>query len=191
MVRLDKIYTKTGDDGKTSLSDGSRIDKFALRVEAYGTVDEANAFVGLARHDIDTDTENMLARIQNDLFDLGADLARPNSNKARKKGLRITQSQIDRLEDEIDNINQSLEPLKSFILPGGTLNSGYLHLARTVTRRAERIVTKLIYEEKKLESTNPLAAVYLNRLSDHLFVLARRVNNNGAIDILWEPGKNQ
>ena len=191
MVLLDKIYTKTGDGGQTTLSDGSRVEKFSLRVEAFGTVDEANAHIGLARHVIDAKTDAMLSRIQNDMFDLGADLARPIKSPPAESELRITQQQINRLEEEIDQINGPLGPLKSFVLPGGTINSCHLHVARTVTRRAERLVTELFFKENEQKSVNPLAAIYLNRLSDHLFVLARRMNENGELDILWEPGKNQ
>ena len=191
MVRLDKIYTRGGDKGETSLSDGSRVAKHDLRVTAYGTVDEANAHIGLARLDIDSNLDAMLSRIQNDLFALGADLSRPIQSGSSEKELRIVQSQIDRLEIEIDEINESLNPLTSFILPGGKASASHLHVARTVIRRAERLITKLIMEDGKLDQINPLAAVYLNRLSDHLFVLSRRINDNGAADVLWEPGKNR
>ena len=133
----------------------------------------------------------MLSRIQNDLFELGADLSRPMKSGSSGKELRIIQSQIDRLEIEIDEINESLNPLTSFILPGGKASASHLHVARTVIRRAERLITKLIMEDGNLDQTNPLAAVYLNRLSDHLFVLSRRINDNGAADVLWEPGKNR
>ena len=189
MVRLDKIYTRGGDKGETSLSDGSRVVKYDLRIETFGTVDEVNALIGLARLDLRNDLDAMLSRIQNDLFDLGADLARPIGPESSGEHLRIVQSQIDRLETEIDGINASLNPLESFILPGGNLNAAYLHIARTVTRRAERLAIKLLVNDKN--KTNPLTAVYLNRLSDHLFVLSRKINNNGKTDILWEPGKNR
>jgi cob(I)alamin adenosyltransferase len=191
MVRLDKIYTRGGDKGKTSLSDGSRVVKHDLRVSTFGTVDEANAHIGLARQGIDSKSDAMLLRIQNDLFDLGADLSRPIQSESSKKELRIVQSQIDRLEIEIDEINTSLNPLGSFILPGGKESASHLHVARTVTRRAERLITELINEDNGLDKTNPLAAIYLNRLSDHLFVLSRKVNDNGDKDVLWEPGKNR
>jgi cob(I)alamin adenosyltransferase len=190
MVRLTRIYTRGGDTGETSLGDGSRVPKQALRVEAYGTVDEANAAIGLARLHVksraDSDTDAMLARIQNDLFDLGADLCTPEASEraARKGALRITAAQVSRLEGEIDAMNAGLRPLDSFILPGGTPAAAYLHLARTVTRRAERLVCALAAEER----VNPEAVKYLNRLSDHLFVLGRRVNDNGARDVLWQPG---
>ena len=191
MVRLTRIYTKGGDKGETSLGDGSRVPKQALRVEAYGTVDEANAAIGLARlysdSPGDAETDAMLARIQNDLFDLGADLCTPEeSARAARKGgaLRIAAAQVARLEGEIDAMNKRLRPLDSFILPGGTPAAAHLHLARTIVRRAERLVCALAAEER----VNPEAVKYLNRLSDHLFVLGRRVNGNGAKDVLWQPG---
>jgi len=191
MVRLDKIYTRGGDKGETSLSDGSRVAKYDLRVETFGTVDEVNAFIGLARLNISDDMDGILSRIQNDLFDLGADLARPIQPNSSSGELRIVQAQIDRLEIEIDDINENLKPLDSFILPGGKSNATYLHVARTVTRRAERLAIKLISEDNNEVKTNPLTAIYLNRLSDHLFVLSRKINDNGATDVLWEPGKNR
>jgi cob(I)alamin adenosyltransferase len=191
MVRLDKIYTRGGDKGETSLSDGSRVAKYDLRVETYGTVDEANAHIGLARLDCDSETNAMLGRIQNDLFDLGADFARPIDPGKSGQELRIVQSQIDRLENEIDDINASLDPLTSFILPGGKASAAHLHVARTVTRRAERLATELMANTANQEQINQLAAIYLNRLSDHLFVLARKINDNGLTDVLWEPGKNR
>ena len=189
MVRLTRIYTRGGDDGETSLGDGSRVPKQSLRVEAYGTVDEANAAIGLARLHVDPDADAMLARIQNDLFDLGADLCTPEDGRRapgdRKVGaLRIVAAQVARLEGEIDRMNAALRPLDSFILPGGTAAAAHLHLARTVTRRAERLVCALAAAEQ----VNPEAVKYLNRLSDHLFVLGRRVNDNGARDVLWQPG---
>jgi cob(I)alamin adenosyltransferase len=196
MVSLTRIYTRGGDKGETSLGDGSRVPKQALRVEAYGTVDEANAAIGLARLHVgagaDADTDAMLARIQNDLFDLGADLCTPEDGRRKSAGevgggggaLRIVAAQVARLEGEIDAMNAGLRPLDSFILPGGTPAAAYLHLARTVTRRAERLVCALAAEAK----VNPEALKYLNRLSDHLFVLGRRVNDNGARDVLWQPG---
>jgi cob(I)alamin adenosyltransferase len=184
MVRLTRIYTRGGDKGETSLGDGTRVPKQALRVEAYGTVDEANAAIGLARLHADPDSDAMLARIQNDLFDLGADLCTPENGRRAAGALRIVAAQVERLEHEIDGINAALRPLESFILPGGTPAAAYLHLARTVTRRAERLVCALATEE----SVNPQVVKYLNRLSDHLFVLGRRVNDNGARDVLWQPG---
>ena len=190
MVRLTRIYTKGGDRGETSLGDGSRVPKQALRVEAFGTVDEANATLGLARLQLGmspaSENDAMLARIQNDLFDLGADLCTPEESEraARKGALRITAAQVTRLEREIDRMNAGLKPLDSFILPGGTPAAAYLHLARTVVRRVERLACALAAEEK----VNPEAVKYLNRLSDHLFVLGRRLNDNGARDVLWQPG---
>jgi cob(I)alamin adenosyltransferase len=191
MVRLDKIYTRGGDKGETSLSDGTRVPKYDLRIETFGTVDEVNSLIGLARVDLETDVDPVLSRIQNDLFDLGADLAHPIQPKKPEGKLRIVQGQVDRLETEIDNINASLDPLESFILPGGKLNSAYLHVARTVTRRAERLTIKLIASDNYDTKINPLTAVYLNRLSDLLFVLSRKINDNGKTDVLWVPGKNR
>jgi cob(I)alamin adenosyltransferase len=187
MVRLTKIYTRGGDKGETSLGDGERVPKHDLRVEAYGTVDEANATVGLARLHTSGNVDTMLARIQNDLFDLGADLCTPEAEHPKYPPLRMAQAQIDRLEHEIDAMNEKLKPLDSFILPGGTAAAAYLHLARTVSRRAERLIAALAKSQK----VNPLAIAYINRLSDHLFVLARHVNDNGARDVLWVPGKNR
>jgi cob(I)alamin adenosyltransferase len=187
MVKLTKIYTRGGDKGETSLGDGERVPKHDLRVEAYGTVDEANATVGLARLHTSGAVDAMLARIQNDLFDLGADLCTPEADNPKYPPLRIVQAQVDRLEHEIDAMNEKMKPLDSFILPGGTPAAAYLHLARTVSRRAERLITALAKNQK----INPLAITYINRLSDHLFVLARHVNDNGAKDVLWVPGKNR
>jgi cob(I)alamin adenosyltransferase len=186
MVQLTRIYTRGGDSGETSLGDGARVPKQALRVEAYGTVDEANAAIGLARlHTADDpDCDAMLARIQNDLFDLGADLCSPEEGRRAAGALRIIAAQVVRLEAEIDRMNADLQPLESFILPGGTVAAAYLHLARTVTRRAERLVCALA----AAEPVNPEAVKYLNRLSDHLFVLGRRLNGNGERDVLWQPG---
>ena len=184
MVRLTKIYTRGGDAGETSLGGGARVKKHDARVEAYGTVDEANAAIGLARLETEGEADAMLERIQNDLFDLGADLCRPGS---LDEGLRIAQSQIDRLEGEIDAMNERLKPLESFILPGGGRAAAALHLARTVIRRAERLITVLAEQE----TVNPLAVIYANRLSDHLFVLARHLNEDGATDTLWVPGANR
>jgi len=187
MVRLTRIYTKGGDSGETSLGDGSRVAKEDLRVEAYGTVDEANAAVGLARLHAAGETDAMLARIQNDLFDLGADLCTPERGKRQKPALRIGAAQTERLEREIDALNAELKPLDSFVLPGGTPCAAHLHLARTVVRRAERLVAALARRER----LNPEALKYLNRLSDHLFVLSRHVNDRGARDVLWQPGANR
>ena len=185
MVRLDKISTRGGDGGETSLAGGKRVAKFDLRVEAMGAVDEANAALGIARLHTEGENDRMLARIQNDLFDLGADLARPEATGA-KTALRITQAHVDRLEREIDRLNESLAPLTSFVLPGGSTASACLHLARTIVRRAERVAVALAVAE----TTNPLIVTYLNRLSDHLFVLARALNDGGRADVLWVPGDN-
>jgi cob(I)alamin adenosyltransferase len=187
MVRLTRIYTRGGDTGETSLGDGTRVVKHDTRVAAYGTVDEANATIGLARLHAVGEADAMLARIQNDLFDLGADLCTPEDPDPRHPPLRIVATQVTRLEREIDAMNDGLKPLESFVLPGGTAAAAYLHLARTVVRRAERMITKLATGE----TINPLAVQYINRLSDHLFVLARHLNNNGAGDVLWVPGKNR
>jgi len=195
MVRLTRIYTKSGDKGQTSLGNGTRVPKHALRVEAYGTVDEANAVVGLARlatapgsPNGDAEADAMLARIQNDLFDLGADLCTPaGENEQPGQALRITPEQVARLEAEIDAMNAALEPLNSFILPGGTPAAAHLHLARTVIRRAERLITQLAAEE----NVNPQAIAYANRLSDHFFVMARFMNQRGKSDVLWVPGGNR
>jgi cob(I)alamin adenosyltransferase len=186
MVRLDKIYTRGGDSGKTSLGGGERVDKHDPRVNAYGTADEANAVIGLARLNADENTDAMLARIQNDLFDLGADLCRPADIKEKVVTLRISKTQVQRLEDEIDDLNERLEPLTSFVLPGGSEIAAWLHLGRTVIRRCERLITELAASEK----VNPLAIQYVNRLSDHLFVLARIANDEGKKDVLWRPGAN-
>ena len=189
MVALNRIYTRGGDAGQTSLGDGRRVAKHDARVEAYGTVDEANATLGLARlHSQDTpEADAMLARIQNDLFDLGADLCTPEDGRKHEGALRIVASQVDRLEREIDAMNANLAPLTSFILPGGTVLAAHLHLARTVARRAERLVVALAGRE----AINPEAVKYLNRLSDHLFVLGRHVNDGGKADVLWVPGANR
>jgi cob(I)alamin adenosyltransferase len=189
MVKLDKIYTRGGDTGQTSLGDGSRVPKHGPRVEAYGTVDEANAVIGLARLHTAGDADAMLARIQNDLFDLGADLCVPvkDDDESGRSRLRVSAAQAERLEGEIDALNSQLEPLTSFILPGGSAASAHLHHARTVARRAERLVCALA----ETEDLAPAILAYLNRLSDHLFVLARHLNMNGADDVLWQPGENR
>lgn len=183
MVKLDVITTRGGDAGETSLGDGTRVRKDALRVEAYGTVDEANAAIGLVRLCLagDATADAMLARIQNDLFDLGADLCVPGVGGDR---LRITDAQAIRLEQELASMNAAIAPLRSFVLPGGSAGAAHAHLARTVTRRAERLVVALA----AVEAINPAAVRYLNRLSDHLFVLSRRLNDNGAADVAWVPG---
>ena len=186
MVKLDKIYTRGGDSGLTSLGDGSRVAKHVLRVGACGTIDEANAMIGIARLHTEGEVDAMLARIQNDLFDLGADLCVPGKNR-KKTSLRVAEQQVIRLEQEIDRLNKRLQPLSSFILPGGAPASAYLHLARTVVRRAERMICNLVEQEQMALHLR----AYINRLSDHLFVVARYLNNHGQSDVLWEPGKNQ
>jgi cob(I)alamin adenosyltransferase len=191
MVKLDRIYTRGGDKGMTSLGNGERVPKHDLRVEAYGAVDEANAAIGMARlHTAASDLDAMLSRIQNDLFDLGADLSTPEDEEndpRRRPALRVDQVQVDRLEAEIDAMNARLSPLTSFILPGGSPAAAHLHLARTIIRRAERLVTAL----QDAERVNPAALSYINRLSDHLFVAARHANQDGAADVLWVPGLNR
>ena len=187
MVRLTRIYTKGGDTGQTSLGDGERVDKFDDRVAAYGTVDEANACIGLARLHATGPVDAMLASIQNDLFDLGADLCTPETPDPKYPPLRIVEAQVERLEREIDAMNAALAPLNSFILPGGSALAANLHLARTVARRAEREIVRLAAHT----AINPAAIRYINRLSDHLFVLSRHANNDGASDVLWVPGKNR
>jgi cob(I)alamin adenosyltransferase len=192
-VNLTRIYTRGGDAGQTSLGRGERVAKHDIRVEAYGTVDETNSVIGLARNAIArtgkhprlVEADDMLGRIQNDLFDLGADLCTPEGKTKRdEQALRVVASQTERLEREIDAMNAELQPLKSFILPGGSEPASWLHLARTVSRRAERCITHLAAEQP----VNPEAIKYINRLSDHLFVLSRRLNDNGAADVLWVPG---
>ena len=187
MVRLTKIYTKTGDSGETGLGDGSRISKASLRISAIGAVDETNAAVGIARLDAEGDSDRMLARIQNDLFDLGADLCAPEAGRKAEGRLRIVEAQVERLEREIDAMNESLEALTSFILPGGTALAAHLHLARTIARRAEIAMVALADKEE----INPAALRYINRLSDHLFVMARAANKDGMGDVLWVPGGRQ
>jgi len=191
MVKLDKIYTRGGDKGETSLGGGGRVAKNDPRVRAYGTADEANAVIGLARLHTEGEADAMLARIQNDLFDLGADLCRPEpegeSSGEGNASLRVTEAQVKRLEDEIDAMNAGLQPLTSFVLPGGTEAAAWLHLGRTVVRRCERLMCALA----DAEPINPEAVKYANRLSDHLFVLARLVNDGGEKDVLWRPGENR
>ena len=190
MVVLNKIYTRTGDSGETALGDGSRVAKHAARVDAYGTVDELNSTLGLARLTSSGDMDDALARIQNDLFDLGADLCRPHMEKdaeAEYAPLRMIASQVDRLEGEIDAMNANLDPLRSFILPGGTALAAHLHVCRTVARRAERLAVDLA----TTEDVNAAAIKYLNRLSDWFFVAARVANNGGQNDVLWVPGANR
>jgi len=187
VVRLTRIYTRGGDRGETSLGDGSRVRKDALRVEAYGTVDEANAVIGVARLHAGGEADAMLGRIQNDLFDLGADLCRPADGRKGDGGLRVSAAQVERLEAEIDALNEALAPLESFVLPGGSAAAAHLHHARTVVRRAERLAVALAAEE----AVNDEAVKYLNRLSDLLFVMERHCNDDGAGDVLWTPGANR
>ena len=193
MVKLNKIYTRTGDDGSTGLGSGERRLKSDLRVEAYGTVDEANACIGLARLHTESahrEIDAMLTRIQNDMFDLGADLATPDTGKPLGyEPLRIVASQTSRLEADIDLLNARLKPLKSFVLPAGSPAAAALHLARTVTRRAERHMVALAQDKR--EHVNPEGIRYVNRLSDLLFVAARVANDNGNADVLWVPGQNR
>lgn len=191
MVKLTKIYTRGGDGGETSLGDGARRAKDDLRVAAYGTVDEANAAIGIARLHVTGADDEMLARIQDDMFDLGADLCVPETGRkgesAGVEALRITANQVKRLEDEIDAMNAKLAPLESFVLPGGSPAAAHLHLARTISRRAERLMVRL----SRSEAVNGEAIKYINRLSDHLFVMARHANADGADDVLWRPGSNR
>jgi cob(I)alamin adenosyltransferase len=198
MVVLNRIYTRTGDDGTTALGSGERRKKHDLRIAAYGTVDELNACLGIARlHTAgDASVDAMLARIQNDLFDLGADLCTPEQSKGKGQGkgpagarLTVTDAQVTRLEQEIDALNAELSPLRSFVLPGGTPAAAYLHLARTVCRRGERLMVELA--EKPDEEVSAAALKYVNRLSDFLFVASRFLNRKGADDILWVPGQNR
>jgi len=196
MVKLNKIYTRTGDDGSTGLADGSRVLKHSLRPQAYGTVDELNASLGLVFLCLDNkkdenvfnDIKILIRGIQNDLFDLGADLSTPISKaKQSYKPLRITENQIKKIEEKIDEYNNNLKPLNSFILPGGSEAASLIHLSRTIARRAERDVSLLSSKEE----INKNSLVYLNRLSDLLFVLSRVLNENGLNDVLWVPGLNQ
>ncbi|WP_342069981.1 cob(I)yrinic acid a,c-diamide adenosyltransferase [Yoonia algicola] len=190
MVVLNKIYTKTGDSGETALGNGSRVAKHSMRVTSYGTVDETNATVGLARLHATGDIDTQLAMIQNDLFDLGADLCRPDMEKdgeAEYPVLRMSDAQVARLETQIDAMTKQVEPLRSFILPGGSALAAHLHLCRTVSRRAERLTVELA----TMETVNPAAVKYLNRLSDWFFQASRIANNNGNDDVLWVPGANR
>ena len=188
MVNLSRIYTKTGDQGQTRLGDNSQVPKTDLRIEAYGTVDELNAVLGLARTSAGAAQSEVLQLVQNDLFDLGADLCQPlNTAEEENAVLRIQAGQVVRLEAEIDRINADLEPLRSFVLPGGATTAAWLHLGRTVCRRAERCVWALAQRD----SLNEQALIYLNRLSDLLFVMGRAANDMGRSDVLWEPGKTR
>lgn len=197
MVVLNKIYTRTGDDGTTALGSGMRIAKYSPRVSAYGTVDETNAAIGMARIHLAANPsetarhiDDMLGQIQNDLFDLGADLSVPEGGRRpASEQLRVTDAQVDRLERDIDALNSALSPLRSFVLPGGSAGAAALHVARTVCRRAERLVVELASLPD--EAVNPAAIKYLNRLSDFLFVASRAANDQGARDVLWVPGKNR
>ena len=193
MVKLNKIYTRTGDDGTTGLGSGARRLKSDLRVDAYGTVDEANAAIGVARTHCIAENPGLdaeLARIQNDMFDLGADLSTPDEGKPLSyEPLRVVASQTKHLEDAIDSYNAHLQPLRSFVLNGGTPAAAALHLARTIVRRAERLMVALA--QLPGEHVNPEAIRYVNRLSDFLFVAARACNDNGNADVLWVPGKNR
>ena len=193
MVQLDKIYTRGGDSGQTSLGDGSRVAKHDVRVAAYGTVDEANAVIGLARlhtgNGAAASADAILQRVQNDLFDLGADLCFPEEMKKGEQALRVSAAQILRLEAEIDEMNGELDPLRSFVLPGGSPAAAFLHMARTVCRRAERLVAALA--ARPVEPVSAQAVGYINRLSDFLFVAARYANDKGASDVLWVPGQNR
>ncbi len=198
MVKLTKIYTRGGDSGETSLGDGARVPKDDIRVAAYGAVDEANASIGVVRAALNanmnektTVSDAILMRVQNDMFDLGADLCTPEDSKRALKStqgaLRVTPDQPLRLEREIDAINDALNPLESFVLPGGSVAAAHLHMARTITRRAERLVVTLA----RTSTVNPAVITYLNRLSDLLFVLARHCNDDGKKDVLWTPGANR
>jgi cob(I)alamin adenosyltransferase len=192
MVVLSKIYTRTGDDGTTALGSGRRVAKYDLRVEAYGTLDETNAAIGLVRlhtRDGDAALDAMLARIQNDLFDLGADLCFPDETKDVRGRLQVSDTQVKRLESEIDMLNRELQPLRSFVLPGGTPAASFLHLARTISRRAERLIVALAARPD--EQVGAPAIRYINRLSDFLFVAARYANDKGKSDVTWVPGENR
>lgn len=193
MVKLNKIYTRTGDKGTTGLGSGERRLKSDVRIDAYGTVDEANSCIGLARlHTADAHPgiDAMLGRIQNDLFDLGADLAVPDGGKPLPyEPLRVAAAQVERVEKDIDTLNANLQPLRSFVLPGGSPAAAALHVARTVARRAERLMVELA--QKPEEHVNPEGLKYINRVSDFLFVAARAVNDNGNADVLWVPGQNR
>ncbi len=194
MVVLNRIYTRTGDDGTTALGSGERRKKYDLRIACYGTIDETNAAIGVARLHTTQDAEidAMLARVQNDLFDLGADLCLPATGKGKGPDgarLTITQAQVTRLETEIDHLNADLASLRSFVLPGGTPAAAHLHVARTVCRRAERMMAELV--DQAGEEVSPAALRYVNRLSDFLFVASRYANHNGTGDVLWRPGQNR
>lgn len=190
MVVLNRIYTRTGDDGTTALGSGERRPKYDLRIESYGTVDETNAAIGVARLHVDqaSPVQGMLARIQNDLFDVGADLAVPE-RPGKAERLRVVESQITRLEQDMDQLNADIAPLTSFVLPGGHAGAAHLHVARTICRRAERKMAELAV--RPAEQVSPAVLKYMNRLSDFLFVAARAMNDNGKSDVLWVPGQNR
>jgi cob(I)alamin adenosyltransferase len=187
MVKINRVYTRTGDDGRTMLGDGARLPKFHIRVAATGSVDEANAFIGWAARHVDEPLRAVLRRIQNDLFDIGADLCRPERSGLKVEPLRLQEAQVAWLEERIDERNAILSPLTSFVLPGGSEPSSLLHVARTVVRRAEREITELAFQEP----ITPAVIRYMNRLSDLLFVLARVQNESGASDVLWHPGAHR
>jgi cob(I)alamin adenosyltransferase len=192
MVVLNKIYTRTGDDGTTALGTGERRKKYDLRIAAYGTLDEVNAALGIARLHTTDDAalDGALSRIQNDLFDVGADLTMPGKGKGPDGArLTVTAAQVEWLEAEIDRLNAELAPLRSFVLPGGSAAAAYLHLARTICRRAERIIAEL--KDRPGESVGDEVLQYVNRLSDYLFVASRYANGKGARDVLWQPGRNR
>ena len=184
MIKINRVYTRTGDDGRTGLGDGARLPKFHIRVAAYGSVDEANSFIGLAGLHVGEEVRGILLRIQNDLFDIGADLCRPERSGLKLQPLRVTEDQVRWLEEVLDAQNSKLEPLSSFVLPGGTQGAALLHVARTIVRRAEREIVEIGFQEP----VTPAALRYMNRLSDLLFVLARVENDQGRADVLWEPG---
>jgi cob(I)alamin adenosyltransferase len=188
MVVLNRIYTRTGDDGTTALGSGARRKKYDLRVAAYGTLDEANAAIGIARLNTEGALDGMLARIQNDLFDVEADLCLSEKGPGGAR-MTVTDAQVTWLEQQIDALNADLAPLKSFILPGGRAAAAYLHLARTICRRAERLMVEL--NDKPGEGVTAAALKYVNRLSDFLFVAGRHANDKGAADVLWQPGQNR
>ncbi len=187
MVKINKVYTRTGDDGRTALGDGARLPKFHPRVAASGSLDEANAFLGLARLHVGDETGRLLARVQNDLFDLGADLCKPERSGLRREPLRAAEAQVAWLETATDAANARLGALDSFVLPGGSQGAALLHVARAVVRRAEREITEIAYQEP----VTPAVLRYVNRLSDLLFVLARVENDEGRVDVLWRPGANR
>ena len=186
MVKINRVYTRSGDDGRTVLGDGARVPKFHIRVAAYGSVDEANSFIGLASLHVTQEVRTILLRIQNDLFDIGADLCRPERSGLKLEPLRLTEDQVRWLEEVLDAQNSKLKPLSSFVLPGGTQSAALLHVARTVVRRAEREIVETGFQEP----ITPAVIRYMNRLSDLLFVLARTENDGGKAEVIWHPGAN-